>query len=369
MQVASRPAPNRPGRQTCSSTPSDSTPCSRVGSAARRCASTARASHRVCQSTSSRRASVATVRVVLGQRVRGPDDRPAGQQRTGRRQGMGLGERDDRAGRLVTAPHPLAPAHQHPAVPERGVVQQLLTPVVQPGQHPAAVAPLDGLVGLDRQSQAAVVALGEEHADPCDPEHHRRSRAALSTVSHVEALNLIRCLVASDLRGPRPRSAGTHRRRVTCHHAQVRSPGNGDRRAPAVIAVHDGHWPEGRNCSEQTGGRTCCASAAGCSTRCAAGRHHGECWSPGRLATRVPGASGQEYPRPLAGIPHGSGRARPDRPARRRRRNGGRSCGPRRPAPPPSAAPPPTVRPAAPHVLRSYAPPGTPPDRSTLDVK
>ncbi len=79
-------------------------------------------------------------------------------------------------------------------------------------------------VGLDRQSQAAVVALGEEHADPCDFEHHRRSRAALRTVGHVEALNSIRCLVVSDLRGPRPRSAGTHRRRVTRHHAQVRSP-------------------------------------------------------------------------------------------------------------------------------------------------
>ncbi len=55
------PAPNFPGRQTCSSTPRLSTPTSRAVSAARRAASTARASQRACQSTSRRRASAATV--------------------------------------------------------------------------------------------------------------------------------------------------------------------------------------------------------------------------------------------------------------------------------------------------------------------
>jgi hypothetical protein len=61
MQVTSRPAPNLPGRQTCSSTPRDSTPCRRRGSSARRRASTFSAAHSVCQSTPSRRASALTV--------------------------------------------------------------------------------------------------------------------------------------------------------------------------------------------------------------------------------------------------------------------------------------------------------------------
>jgi hypothetical protein len=53
MHVTSRPAPNLPGRQTCSSTPSEDTPASRLGSASRLVASTFTGSQSVCQSTSS----------------------------------------------------------------------------------------------------------------------------------------------------------------------------------------------------------------------------------------------------------------------------------------------------------------------------
>ncbi len=61
MHVTSRPAPNLPGRQTCSSTPSEQTPDSRLGSSSRRRASSFTGSQTVCQSTPSRCASAFTV--------------------------------------------------------------------------------------------------------------------------------------------------------------------------------------------------------------------------------------------------------------------------------------------------------------------
>jgi len=89
--------------------------------------------------------------VVIGQGVRGPDHRPAGQQRPRRRQLVRLGERHHGAPWLLAAPDPLAPVDPHPAVPERCVVQQMLTPVMRNGQDTAPPAALERLVGLHRQ--------------------------------------------------------------------------------------------------------------------------------------------------------------------------------------------------------------------------
>jgi hypothetical protein len=81
--------------------------------------------------------------VVVGQRVRRPGHRAAGEQRPRRRQGVRLGERHHRARRLQATPHPLAPRHPDAAMAERRVVQQMLPPAVRHRQHAAVVTPLD----------------------------------------------------------------------------------------------------------------------------------------------------------------------------------------------------------------------------------
>lgn len=153
MHVTSRPAPNRPARQTCSSTPSAVTPLSRPGSATRSCARGFSASRRVCQWTLSRCARPLTVASSSG---------PRGQDCLWSGKDVGLGERHRRAGPLVAAPHALA--HQRPPAAPRGVSQLLHPAVVQVRDHPALPARPHVHVGLHQQPKRPLVRGRLEHA-------------------------------------------------------------------------------------------------------------------------------------------------------------------------------------------------------------
>ena len=100
---------------------------------------------------------------------------------------MGLGERHDRAGRLAAPPDPLPPHQAHPAVPEQGVDEPLLAPVVKGGDDAACPASVLVLVGLHHEAEPDPVLLGGQDANPGHAEHHSRRRAALTTVHLVEA--------------------------------------------------------------------------------------------------------------------------------------------------------------------------------------
>jgi len=155
------PVPNFPGRQTCPFTPRLSTPTSRAGSEARRGLDGQGVQQGVpvdIQAQGQRRDR----RVVLLERVRGPHDGAAGQQRPRRRERARLGERHRRAGWLRAPPDALAPAHAHPAVAERPVVQHVFAPVVQDGQDAARPAALDLPVGLDQQLRSEEPDSGTE---------------------------------------------------------------------------------------------------------------------------------------------------------------------------------------------------------------
>ena len=67
-------------------------------------------------------------------------------------------------------------------MPERRVVQQVLTTVVRDGQDAAPSAALHCLVGLHRQLEPERVGLGHQDTHPGHAEHHGRRRAALTTV-------------------------------------------------------------------------------------------------------------------------------------------------------------------------------------------
>lgn len=101
-------------------------------------------------------------------------------------------------------------------VPERCVVQQVLTPAVRQREYAAAVAALNLPVSLDRQAQpAAGLAFGREDTHSRHAEQNRCRRAAVTPVHLVEAFASL-CLVATDPRRPRPvpGSAAPHRRVV-----------------------------------------------------------------------------------------------------------------------------------------------------------
>ena len=84
-----------------------------------------------------------------------------------------------------------------PAVHKQRAVQQMLTTVVHDRDDRAAPAALQFLVGLDRHVQTLHVALRRQDPHPGHTEHHRRGRAALTTIQIVEAF-VVSCLVATD---------------------------------------------------------------------------------------------------------------------------------------------------------------------------
>jgi hypothetical protein len=125
--------------------------------------------------------------VVVSKGVGRPCDRSGGEQRPGRGELVGLGERHDRAGRLPAPPDPLPPADPDPPVPERGVDEPLLAAVVQDRDDATLPAAVLVLVGLHHQAEPVPVPLGGQDAHPGHAEHHSRRRAALTTVHVVEA--------------------------------------------------------------------------------------------------------------------------------------------------------------------------------------
>jgi hypothetical protein len=75
-------------------------------------------------------------------------------------------------------------------MPERRVPQDLLPPAVRRGQHPADPTPGHRLIGLDHQDEPISLGRHRQDTHPRHAEHHRRGRAALTTVHVVEAFEI-----------------------------------------------------------------------------------------------------------------------------------------------------------------------------------
>ena len=72
-------------------------------------------------------------------------------------------------------------------MPERGVMQHLLAAAMPASEHSASPAARYRLVSLHGQTQPTRLGPRGQDTHPRHAEHHRRPRAALTTVHVVEA--------------------------------------------------------------------------------------------------------------------------------------------------------------------------------------
>jgi hypothetical protein len=131
--------------------------------------------------------------VVFGERVGRPVHRPASQSASRLGELVAFGERVRRTERFAASPDSLAPPDANRPAPERGVVQHLHPPSMRRRMHSAARAARQSLVSRDEQPQLHLVALRRQDTHPRHAEHHRRRRAALTTVHSAEAFTF--CLL------------------------------------------------------------------------------------------------------------------------------------------------------------------------------
>ena len=130
----------------------------------------------------------------MGQGVRGPPDRPAGQLRPWRGQLMAFAECAHLAGKFGAPPDPLTPPDQRRDA-EAGHIGDLMNPPAVPNRdNPTPRAAADVAVGLHRQHEPCRLALHTQHVHPRHVEQHIRASAprraaATRTVIHVEVFS------------------------------------------------------------------------------------------------------------------------------------------------------------------------------------